>query len=291
MLSSNAYPGGASQGFARLNWPVLLPVLGLSVLVLPTIMSLAVQHWSTSNGAHAPLILVSGLWLIWREREQIKLRPNSISTWWLALLAPLLLLYAYGRTFGLLGTESASVYGVLILLGFYYWGPTVMLRLWFPVLYLGFLVKPPYGLVAELTQPLKIWISGASVDVLGALGYPVAHAGVRIQVAQYELLVQQACAGLASLVTLLAMGLLYVHLTQPSSRFRTAFLLLAILPVALLANFLRVLLLLLLTYHFGDSVAQSIAHDATGLITFSLSMVSLFLLDQALGSYHRRAET
>ena len=285
MLPRAALAGLPSNLAARTpRYPAALIVLvaGFGAVVLPTIFALAEQHWSTSNGAHAPLILVTGLWLIWREREHLRFRPVSISHWWLACLPPLLLLYAYGRIFGLLGTESTSLYLLLLLLAFYYWGVPAMRRLWFPVLYLAFLIKPPYGMVAELTQPLKIAISGISVSILDVLGYPVAQSGVHIQVAQYELLVQQACAGLSSLVTLLAVGLLYVHLTQPSRRLRTALLLAAIIPIAVLANLLRVILLLLLTYHFGDSVAQSFAHDATGLLTFSLSIGGMFLFDHAL---------
>ncbi len=257
-------------------------ILGVAALTIPTLLSLAGVHWSTSNGAHGPLILVSGLWLIWRERDAIRFRPGGISGAWLLLLAPLLLVYGYGRGFQLLGTESAALYGILVLLGFYYWGPALMRRLWFAVLYLGFLIKPPYGVVAELTQPLKIAISELSVDLLHALGYPVGQSGVLIQIAQYELMVQQACAGLSSLVTLLALGLLYVHLTRPAGRLHAALLLAAIVPIAMVANLLRVILLVLLTYHAGDAVAQSVAHDAAGVVTFSLSMLGMFLVDRLL---------
>lgn len=258
-------------------------MLGIAALVVPTLLSLAAQHWSTSNGAHGPLILVSGVWLIWREREWLSFKPGSISDAWLLLLVPLLLLYAYGRGFQLLGTESAALYGVLLLLGFYYWGPAAMRRLWFALLYLAFLIKPPYGMVAEATQPLKIAISELSVDLLHALGYPVGQSGVLIQIDQYELMVQQACAGLSSLVTLFALGLLYIHLIKPASRLHAVLLLAAIVPIAMIANLLRVLLLILLTYYAGDAIAQSMAHDAAGVVTFSLSMLGMFLFDRVLG--------
>jgi exosortase len=133
-----------------------------------------------------------------------------------------------------------------------------------------------------MTQPLKIAISSVSVEILYALGYPIAGSGVLIQVAQYELLVKQACAGLGSLVTLMALGLLYVHLTQPPSRGRNLALILSIIPIALLANLLRVIILVLLTYHFGDVVAQSFAHDLAGIVTFALSMLGLVAFDQLL---------
>ena len=126
---------------ARLRWlgslPVVILVACVASLVVPTMLSLAEQHWSTDDGAHVPLILVTGVWLIWRERESIHFRPGSISSWWLLFLAPLLLMYAYGRAFGMLGTESAALYGALVLLAVFYWGTEVMRRLWFAIVYLA----------------------------------------------------------------------------------------------------------------------------------------------------------
>ncbi len=268
---------------------LLVLAVGVASVTLPTLVSLARFHWTTESGAHAPLILVSGAWLIWRERHAIHFRPHSISLVWLALLLPVLLLtYIYARSVSMLGTESMALYLTLVLLGFFYWGPRVMKRLWFAVLYLGFLIKPPYGLVAELTQPLKIGLSQASVEILSILDYPVAASGVLIQVGQYELLVKQACAGLGSLVTLLALGLLYIHLTRSSWRWRSVALLLAIIPIALLANLLRVLILVLLTYHAGDAVAQSFAHDLAGIVTFALSLLGMLAFDAFLGRFGRR---
>jgi len=272
--------GGVARGIPA---PLLVLVLGVAALVLPTLFSLATIYWSTSNGAHGPILLISGAWLLVRERGSIRFCPRSISPAWLAIfLPPLLLLYAYARAFGILTLESAALYAVLVLLAFYYWGPGTVRRLWFAIAYLGFLARPPAGLVAELTQPLKIWISNSAVSVLHALDYPVASAGVRIQIGQYELLVQQACAGLGSIFSLFAICLLYVHLVRRSDPVRNTLLLLAVIPVALGANYLRVLILILLTYHAGNNVAQGFAHDAAGILTFVLSLLGMAAVDKVL---------
>jgi exosortase len=268
---------------AGISLPLLILLAGLAALVLPTVFSLATNYWSTTNGAHGPILLISGVWLLIRERDGIRLAPGSISTAWLAfLLLPLLLLYAYARAFGILTLESAALYGVLVLLAFYYWGTATVRRLWFAIAYLGFLVRPPAGLVAELTQPLKISISNSAVSLLHALDYPVAAAGVRIQIGQYELLVQQACAGLGSIFSLFAICLLYVHLVRRADPLRNTLLLLAVVPVALGANYLRVLILILLTYHAGNTIAQGFAHDAAGLLTFVLSLLGMAAVDKLL---------
>jgi exosortase len=263
-------------------WPMFAVAAGVAALLIPTLATLATTYWSTENGAQGPLILVSSLWLFWRERPVIDWRPGSISNLWLLLIPPLLLIYVGGRSLDMLGTETGALYLLLVLLGFFYWGPATMRRLWFAVLYAGFLIQPPEGLLAQLTTPLKVWLSEAAVGILSAAGYPIANSGVLIQIAQYELLVKQACAGLGSLVTLLALGLLTVHLMNPPGRLRKAVLIASILPIAILANLLRILLLLLLTYHGGDSVAQGFAHDLAGIFTFALSVGGMLCLEALL---------
>jgi exosortase len=257
-------------------------VLAVAALVVPTLFTLAREPWSTSNGAHGPLILVSGLWLLMREHRRVQFRGFTSSAWWLVALLPWSLLYIYGRTFGMLGAESLALYAILVLLGIFYFGAASVGRLWFPLLYLAFLIRPPEGLTVALTQPLQIAISQGSVTLLHAFGYPVGQSGVLIQIAQYELLVKQACAGLGSLITLFAMGLLYVHLAKPPSRSQQLWLLAGLLPIAVAANFVRVVALVLLTYHFGDSVAQGFLHETAGVVTFFLSMLGLLAFDALL---------
>ena len=255
-------------------------LLGIAALVVPTLLSLARSHWSTDNGAHGPIILITAAWLFWRERGNIRVQPGSVRGVWLAvLLPPLLLLYAYARAFDVLFIETSTLYAALVLLGLYYLEPRSMAQLWFAVLYAGFLIKPPASLVAELTQPLKLWISEAAVNVLHAADYPIGNSGVAIQIAQYELLVQQACAGLGSIFTLLAIGLLYIHLTNTAGRVRNLVLIASLVPIAVMANFARVLVLILLTYHAGNGVAQSFAHDVAGVVTFIFAVAGMLAVD------------
>jgi len=278
---------GANERLLRLvrQLPLstLAIVVGLAAIVLPTLFSLATNYWSTSNGAQGPIILISAVWLLWRERERIRLHPGSISQGWLiGLVPPLLALYIYARLFSILTLESLVVYSLLVLLAFFYCGAATMRREWFAILYCGFLVRPPAGITAELTQPLKIWISSTAASLLFACGYPIANAGVRIQVAQYELLVQQACAGLGSIFSLLAICILYVQLVGRSDPFRNTLLVAGTVPVAIGANLLRVIALILITYYFGNDVAQGFAHEAAGITTFVLSLLGMAALDYSL---------
>ncbi len=268
---------------------LLVVAAGLTLLVIPVIADMARYYWSTPGGAQGPLVLVSAIWLIWRERAAFHFAPPAIPSRWLALLAPLLLLYLFGRSLRLVGTETACAYVTLLFLGCFYFGPATMRRLWFTWVYLGFLIRPPQSLIVALTGPLQIGLSRLSVRLCALAGYPVGNSGVTIQVGQYELLVAEACSGVGSLVALLAIGLLYVHLTRPPARHHAFLLLAGIVPIALTANLLRVIIIILLTYHAGDAVAQGFVHEIAGLATFFLSLMGMAALDRLLTALGRRA--
>jgi exosortase len=284
----DAQPRGLLDGRGWLTADAGLPrfvlLLGLAALVVPTLVSLATDYWSTDNGVHGPVLLATGAWLLWRERAYIAAHARPTRSAWLILaLIPLLLLYLYGRALHVLTAETVALYLVLAVVALAVWGRAVMRHLWFPALYLAFLIRPPSGFIAETTQPLKIWISGSAAWLLHQFGYAIASSGVTIQVDQYEMMVQQACAGLGSIFSLLAIGLLYLHLVSRARGGRRVFLLLAIVPIAVLANLLRVILLILLTVHLGEGVAQGYAHQLAGMVTFGLSLAGMMALDLALG--------
>jgi exosortase len=163
-------------------------------------------------------------------------------------------------------------------------GGALLRALWFPLVYLAVALPPPDTLVSLITQPLKIGISQSAVTFLHDLGYPVANSGVTIQIANYELLVAAACAGLNSIITLSAICLFYVYLRHRSDL--TAFLMVGalIIPVAIFSNFVRVLTLVLITYYFGEAAAQGFLHDFAGLTLFLVALLSIIGLDSLFTS-------
>jgi len=164
----------------------------------------------------------------------------------------------------------------------------VLRHLWFPIFYLAFLVPPPGWVIDWVTAPLKTFISHAAVNVLQPLGYPIVREGVMLYVAQYQLLVKDACAGLNSIVSLTAIGLFYIYLLHRASWRYSLFLLCWILPVAVLANFIRVILLVLITYHLGDAMAQGFLHSTAGLLMFVTALAGIFAIDGVARSIRRR---
>lgn len=266
-------------------------VIGLCALAGPTMADVARESWTTEQGAHGPLVLAIGIWLVAREWTRAKAvarpAPGALVVVLFALLLPL---YVFARVTSIIEIEGAAMYALLLTAGFALWGGSTLARLWFPLFFLMFSFPPPDTLFAMLTQPLKIGISETAVSLLHMFGYPVAGSGVTIQIGQYEMLVAAACAGLNSLISLTALGLFYTYIRH-SANWRYMLLLLAcIIPVAIVANLVRVLLLLLITYHFGEAAGQGFFHELAGMTMFLTALLGIFLVDSLASPLRRRFE-
>ena len=259
----------------------LLLALGCALLVLPTMLQVARDSWSTEQGGHGPLVLATGLWALWRELRSTKIefRPAPLLPS-LLLVVFTLALFVVARITGVLEVEAFAMYGALISAAYMLLGPALIRAVWFPLVYLAFTLPPPDTFVTAVTQPIKIAISEGAVSLLYLLGYPVASSGVTIQIGQYQLLVAAACAGLNSIVTLTALCVFYVYLRHRSNPVAFLVIALAAIPVAIISNFVRVIVLVLITYYLGDAAAQGFLHDFAGLLMFAVALLTIFGVDK-----------
>jgi len=267
------------------HWPLFG---GLALLLIPTMIGIATESWTGETGVHGPIVLATGIWLFarrWKELLAIQ-RPGSWSLTALVLV-PSLLAYAVGRAFGFLAVESLALGGVFVAIFYSWFGHEALKRMWFPVLYMAFVVPIPGWVITTITSPMKGYVSWSATWLLGKAGYPIIREGVTLYVAQYQLLVEDACAGLNSLISLTAISLFYIYILHNASWRYALFLMLWIVPVALLANLVRVIILVLITYHFGNAAAQGFLHSTAGLVMFATALLGIFLVDSLMTPVRR----
>ena len=279
MTSSNTH--AASPAF-QLSW--LPAIIGLLALYLPTYYSLANGLWDSEEQAHGPIVLIVALYLLWQrwgQLQQLAARPAPIAGGASLLLG--CLLYALGRSQDILIFEVGSQIPVLAGLILLEWGWRGIRLSAFPLFFLIFMVPLPGTFVDAATASLKAHVSVIAEHLLYWAGYPIARNGVVLTIGQYQLLVADACSGLHSMFSLSAMGLLYFYLIKHSSWLRNGILIAAILPMAFAANIVRVLVLVLVTYHFGNDAAQGFIHSFAGVLLFVVALLGLMLLDSVLG--------
>ena len=136
-----------------------------------------------------------------------------------------------------------------------------------------------------LTGSLKQSVSVIAEQILYLASYPVARNGVVLIIGPYQLLVADACSGINSMFSLSAIGLLYLYLMHRTSWIHNGLILASLLPIAFCANIVRVLLLVLVTYYYGDAAGQGFIHSFSGMVMFVVALIVILLLDAILARF------
>jgi exosortase B len=265
-----------------------IAALGLLAMFGPVFYDLAHTVWATDEQGHGPIILAVSAWLCWHRRARLRAAaeratPAGLGAW--ALFAGSLLLFVLGRVENLLTFQMAALIPLLASAAAIIYGWEVTQAAAFPIFFLIFAIPLPGAVVDMLTQPLKRGVSYVAEQILYQFGYPIARSGVVLVVGQYQLLVADACAGLNSLFTLESLGLLYLNIVGHTSRWRNLLLALLILPISFSANVVRVCILVLVTYYFGDEAGQGFVHGFAGMVLFLVGLMLMLATDKLLGRF------
>jgi exosortase B len=272
--------------------PFWIVLAGMAAMYGPSFHDLFNGIWSTDENAHGPIVLAVALWLLYTKwngmADEIQPTPSPVLGW--PLVVASLLFYILGRSQDILIFEIGSLIPMLAGLILVFFGRATLLRLWFPLFFMLFMIPLPGILVDAVTQPMKMGVSWAAEHLLYALGYPIARTGVILVIGQYQLLVADACAGLHSLFTLEALGLLYLNLVRHDSFARNVTLAILIVPISFCANVIRVIVLTLITYHFGDEAGQGFLHGFAGMVLFISALILIIGVDSMLRFGVRKAD-
>lgn len=274
--------------------PLLIVLLGLAVMYVPSFVDLFHGIWSTDQQAHGPIVLAIASWFFYYKAKQlldtkVAIVPAPQFGWPLLILG--CVLFVIGRSQSLYIFEVGSLILVLLGIVLLFYGVAVAKHFWFAFFFMLFMVPLPPSTVDIVTQPMKIAVSFASEHLLYSLGFPVARSGVVLYIGSYQLLVADACAGLNSLFTLEALGLLYMNVMRHESPLRNMILAALIVPISFASNVTRVVILALITYYWGDAAGQGFIHQFSGMVLFITALLLIMGVDTVLRLIAMRFET
>jgi exosortase len=265
--------------------------LSLSALVLilyaPVLGSLVKQWWSDPNYGHGFFVPVIAAYVLWSERDRWRAQPFRPNNFGVAIM-----LFAVGlRILGMLGAElfMARLSLVILISGIVLFlaGRQVLRSIGFPIGYLLFMIPLPAIVYYQLTLPLQLWASRLGATGLVALGIHTVREGNLLYLPNCTLNVVEACSGIRSLLSLLAVAVAYGYFAERST-WKRGVLAIASIPVAIAANGLRLVATGVLSYFFGPTVDSGAVHVALGLGFFALALVSILLIHKLLGLHLRQ---
>lgn len=288
-MSSVLPASGRGAAITSQNAAWLVALAGFAAMYVPIYWWAAEGIWQTDDHGHGPIILAVLVWLFWGLRHEIAAsatRPLPALGW--PLFAFGLLTYLVGRVFDIsilsFGSQPFVVAGALLLMK----GTPALRLAWFPVIYFIFMIPLPSILVDAITGSLKGLIANIVESLLYLVGYPIARSGVILSIGPYQLQVADACSGLHSMFSLSALGTLFMYMMGRKSRLHTTIMLVAILPIAFVANIIRVITLVLVTYYLGDEAGQGFLHGAAGMVLMLVALLFFFMLDTLLDKVLKR---
>lgn len=258
----------------------------LAIFGAHTIYTLATGLWQGEDHAYSPFILAIALYLIWRQRAAIAALPARGSAFGLGLLIVAVVANLLGTVLGNITVEAGSIWLAGIGMLAFVIGWRAVRLLGYPLATAAFCLPLPGSVIAAVTFPLKMAVSGIAARIIALMGLPIERQGVLIELGNYRLLVADACSGLQSMFSLAAAVIVYLALMEHRSMGRSGILIAAILPIALLANVIRVLALALITYYFGDAAGQGFLHGFAGILMFLVAFAAVMSLDSLLGVIH-----
>lgn len=234
------------------------------------VTNLTLLHVDTGGGLFAPL--VSG-WLVWRERDELRGLPVRGTHWGLIALLFGALLFAAGLWGRFASVLTVSL--VVVIWGLVTWMGGIELgrRVTFPVAYLAFLVPAP-SLLDRLSLPLRLFATRVAALLPSALGLDVQVEGTEMIVNGYRTMIDTPCSGLSYLLALLAAALLVAYLSECSLA-RKIVLSLSAIPIAVLANIVRIEMTFLLHETVGDVFSAGTGHFLVGMVVIAFATLSL----------------
>ncbi|WP_020167615.1 MULTISPECIES: exosortase B [Methylotenera] len=284
MLSPALNFGRNKLGQNKLPEPLIkwMPVIvGLLTLYIPTYYGLSQTLWQQTDQAHGPIVLLVVLYLLWQARASFihfnASRAKPILGWISLIFG--LLCYVVGRSQDIMMLDIGSQIPVLAGLFLLTSGMPALRAAWFPLFFIIFMLPLPLD---SITMPMKMAVSYVTEHVLFWFDYPIARSGVILYIGQYQLLVADACAGMHTLISLEALGLLYLNLVKHDSLLRNVTLAILIIPISFTANVVRVIALTLITYYFGDEVGQGFVHGFAGMFLFVIALIFIMSVDSGL---------
>ncbi len=276
-MTQNATTLG-NRVFDKIN---ILPFTVLILVYLPALYDLVLEWSNDPNYSHGFLIPLISAFLIWKKKEQLKTVLFKRDNTGLVLLIVGLILFVVANGAAEYFTLRFSFVLCLFGLTYYLFGKDIIKVTWFAFFMLLFMIPIPYVLYYAVTFPMQTLATKITVTILNSIGMNAIRQGNIIHITGHTLEVAEACSGIRSLISLLALGAIYAYTTQ--KKFTAQLILfLSTIPIAVIANVFRVLVTSVMVATVTDQVTDEPFHSIMGMLVFVFAFISLFITGSIL---------
>ncbi len=272
-------------------WQWGVPLLGALVLLLysPILPGLVGQWWDNPDFSHGFLVPLFSGYVVWVTREDWQaISPQPEDKGLFVILGAIGMLLA-GSLAAVLFVSRLSILPLLAGIILYLAGKKMLRAMAFPLGFLVFMIPPPEIIYNQITFPLQLWASRVAFTFLHWVHVPVLLEGNILVLPNYTLEVAEACSGIRSLISLMALAVAYGYITERRNWLRALLVVLTV-PVSILSNSLRVFGTGLATYRIGPEWAQGSLHEMSGLVVFIVAAGLIVVSHRVIGLFLRHKD-
>ena len=254
----------------------------LLIVYLPALKDLVVDWATDSNYSHGFLVPLISIYLVWKNRKELAEIETSPNKFGLFLVICGMILFILGNGASEYFTVRFSLVVTIFGLILYLFGAAVTKKVWFAVIFLLFMIPIPYVIYFSATFPMQLLASKITTFLLNLIGMPVIRQGNIINLPNQALEVAEACSGMRSLVSLLALGAIYAYISQKRLSSKII-VFLSTIPIAVAGNIFRVFVTSLVVYTSGAAVTDEPLHTIMGASVFIIAFILLFIFGAIMG--------
>jgi exosortase A len=271
------------------QYTVLLLLLSAFLFsYFPVWQQLVATWYSNDDYTHGFLVVPLSLFIVWLKRHEISETAIDPSWWGMVFGVLTLLIYLFAYLAEIKTLASISIILLIVSAVVFLFGFQVLGRIAFPILILLFMIPIPSQIYSTLTGPLQLFVSKTSTFVSELAGVPIYSAGNVIYLPEMTFQLVQACSGLRSLISLSALCAVFGYLTLQSNALRLT-LIIACMPVAVVVNIFRVVILIFASYYLRLDLAFGAAHTILGTVVFLLALSLLAAIRRLLTFWDKSA--
>lgn len=267
-------------GKNKLLW--LIGFAGLFAVFSPALYHLYGAWFFDPYYAHGFVVPLVSLYLAWMSRDRLSDADQSARRHPIRPLAAFMLIYAASFIMDfrfLMYVSFVLALGGLVL---FVWGAEMLKRLRFPLAYLLLMIPLPYALTSAVAFPLQLASSGYAALLLDLAGVSALQEGVNIHIPGFSFVIEKGCSGLNSIIALFTLAVLFAYLVDGPLR-KKVFLVFSALPIALMANLTRIVVVILVARTWGKEAAESFFHWFSSVFLFSLAFLLLLATARIIG--------
>ena len=248
-----------------------------AIVFCPIYPELVRDWFGHSDNSHAILVPFISLFFVWQRKNELQSTLVDGAAWGAIVLGASLLAYIASYGGGLAFPARVAMVTSLFGLVWFCLGIGFIRILAFPIGFLLFMVPVPDSLLSLVSLPLQLLATRISANLIENCSIPVYREGNILYFVQTQLEVAEACSGIRSIMSLTMLSLVFSYLSR-ERWWKKALLVAAAIPIAILANIVRVTGTGVLAHYYGDKVAKGFLHEFSGIVIFAFGFALLFAL-------------